>query len=304
MVMVIALLLAGVGGVGAALARRSLRDVIDVADDIEKHTGLPVYATVPHSTAQDELHPDRRGALAPVNGERTVSAQRNEDARLLVTAAPDDPAIEALRTLRNSLQFAIVGARNNIVAIGSPAPGAGKSFVIANLAVLLAETGRKMLIVDADLRRGCLHRLFGRNRSPGLTDVLAGSATLEAALLPTPVPGLHLLSTGTIPPNPSELLATSRFETILAEASKRCELMIVDTAPTLAVADSTLVAACAGVTLLILRAGQQSMREIDLTVERFAQNGTPVQGAVLNDARAVLGSYGRYGKRYEYGPRP
>jgi tyrosine-protein kinase Etk/Wzc len=283
-------LVAGFFGVGAAFARRALRDVVDVPDDIEKHTGLPVYVAVPHSPAQEALCRRKE----PVRDARRAS--------VLASVEPTDLAVEALRSLRTALQFALATARNNVVALGSPAPGAGKSFVVSNLAVLLADTGRKVLLIDADLRRGKLHSAFGLRRTPGLTDVLAGSVTLEAALKTTSAPGLHLLPTGAIPPNPSELLASRRFEAMLATVSQSFELVIVDTPPVLAVTDATLVAGCAGVNLLVLRAGHQSMREINLALERFAQNGTTVQGAILNDARAVLGTYGRYGRRYDYEP--
>ncbi len=289
LVLVVALLV-GLGlGVGVALARNAFTEGSDDPDEIEARTGLPVFVMVPHSEV--ELQLDREARQIP-GSFRAALAQ----------AAPDDLAIEGLRSLRTALQFALVEARNNIIALGAPAPAVGKSFVSVNLAHLLAAAGRRVVLVDGDLRRGRLHRYFSLERAPGLSDVVSGAVTLEQALRRTSVERLDVLSTGRIPPNPAELLASHRFQYLLAELSKRYDLVLVDTPPVLAVTDPTLVARHAGVNLLVLRAGAHSVHEITLAVKQLGQGGVRVQGAILNQVDTNRGRYGRSGRyrRYEY----
>lgn len=275
-------------GVTGVFARKALAKGADDPEQIENQTGVPVYVMIPRSARQADLERD--------------SGVKRGPPPVLAEADPGDSAIENMRSLRTSLQFALVESRNNIVAIGGPSPGVGKSFVAVNLAYVLAAAGRRVLLVDSDLRRGRLHRYFGLARHPGVSDVISGAVTLDQAIRDTTAKGLDLLSTGRIPPNPSELLATQRFQQLLAEASRNYDLVVLDTPPVLAVTDASLVGRLAGVNLLVLRSGQHPIREISLAVKRLAQSGITVQGAVLNDvqtARGKLGKYGRYA-RYEY----
>lgn len=283
-------LLLGLGlGVAAALVRSAFEVGAEDPDEIEARTGLPVFVMVPHSDAEVRL--DRssgraKGAFRPA----------------LAEAEPTDLAIEGLRSLRTALQFALVEARNNVISLGAPAPGVGKSFVSVNLAHLLASAGKRVLLVDGDLRRGRLHRYFSLERAPGLSDVLSGAVTLDAALRRTTIDHLHVLSTGHIPPNPAELLASHRFQQLLVALSQRYDLVLVDTPPVLAVTDPALVARHAGVNLLVLRAGAHSMHEIVHAVKQLNQAGVRLQGAILNEVESGRSRYagtGRY-TRYEY----
>jgi tyrosine-protein kinase Etk/Wzc len=241
--------------------------------------------TVPHSDAQAEL-----------------SRKRGRGGAILSHSDPGDVAIETMRSLRTSLQFALVEAQNNVVAMAGPAPGVGKSFLAQNLAHVLAMAGRKVLLIDCDLRRGHLHRHFGLERKPGLSDLVSGEATLEQAVHQIDGSSLFLLPTGRIPPNPAELLSSQRFEALLRDLSSRFELVVVDTPPILAVSDAMLVSRLAGVNLMVFRAGMHTAREIALSVKQFALNGVRLHGSILNDVRATRG--GRYGTdgymRYEY----
>ena len=282
--------LLGLGlGVVVVLTRRAMDQRAEDAEEIETATGLSVYVSVPHSEAEARLP-------------RGTSRSRGTPLPFLAAEDPGDPAVETMRSLRTSLQFALLEAPNNVVTLTGPAPGVGKSFVSVNLAYVLASTERRVLLVDGDLRRGRIHRYFGIERKPGLSDVVSGSARLEDCLHATHGGQLFVLPTGRIPPNPAELLASQRFETVLNELSRLFDLVIVDTPPLLAVTDSLLVARHAGVNLLVLRARQHTMREISLSAKQFAQNGTRLHGAVLNDVRASRGHYGRHGRylRYEY----
>lgn len=273
-------LLLGIGaGVGAALMRKGLDDGVADPDEVEAGTGLPVFAAIPRSSIQRALERrGRRGALEPLS-----------------LAAPGDRAVEDLRTLRTSVQFALAGAANNVVTISGPAPRVGKSFVSVNLAHLLAAAGRRVVLVDADLRRGQLQRHFGVERAPGLAEVLLGTATLAAAVRTTDASRLSFLPTGGLPPDPAELAAGTRMHEVLDELSKRYDVVIVDTPPILSVTDSALIARHAGVNLLVLRAREHTVREIAFTLNRLAQNGVTIRGAILNDLRPSRGRYGRYG---------
>jgi tyrosine-protein kinase Etk/Wzc len=288
MVLSLALLL-GLGlGVGVALVRKAFSEGAVDPDEIEARTGLPVFVMVPHSDLEVRMDREAR---------RVAGAFRNA----LAEAAPEDLAIEGLRSLRTALQFALVEARNNVIALGAPAPAVGKSFVSVNLAHLLAAAGRKVLLVDGDLRRGRLHRYFSLERGPGLSEAVSGSVPLEQVLRRTGVERLDVLTTGRIPPNPAELLASHRFQHLLAAASQRYDLVIVDTPPVLAVTDPALVARHAGVNLLVLRAGAHSVQEIALAVKHLGQAGVRVQGAILNEVQSMGGRYGRARyHRYEY----
>lgn len=277
---VLGLLLGLAGGIAAALARKGLEQGVEDPDEIEAATGLAVLGAVPRSRAQRTL--ERR-------------AGRRRPLEPLSRAVPGDVAVEELRNLRTSLQFAMKRAGHNVVTLASPAPRAGKSFVCVNLANLFAAAGRRVVLVDADLRRGQLQRHFGGEREPGLSEVLLGNATLDAAVRATDIPRLSFLATGALPPDPAELSASPRMQEVLADLSRRFDVVLVDTPPVLSVTDSALVGRHAGVNVLVLRAGEQTVREIAFTLRRLSRNGVATSGAILNDVRPSRGRYGRYG---------
>jgi tyrosine-protein kinase Etk/Wzc len=252
---------------------------------VEAATGLPVLGTVPHTSTESSLARSLRRRLT---GERAAA---------LCAVHPGDSAVEDLRTLRTNLGAALRASRNHVVAIGGPAPGVGKSFVCVNLALLLASPRRKVLLVDADLRRGRLHREFGLERTPGVAEVVLGGLSLDQVLRPTGTEGLDLLAAGELPEDPTAVLENPRFQELLADAGKRYDVVVVDTPAILAVTDPALVARHAGLNLLVLRAGEHPIEEIALSVKRLSQNGAQVGGAILNDVRP--GRHGRY-HRYEY----
>ncbi len=279
------LLLGLAAGVGLAFARRGLTRGVDDPDQVEQRLGVPVYAVIPHSATQVHVSRDIRRRLAHAP---------------LAVESPTDLAVESLRSLRTSLQFALVEARNNVITIGSPSPGVGKSFVAVNLAHVLAETGRRVLLVDADMRRGRLHPYFGMEREPGLSDVLTGLVSIDVALRRTNVENVHFLATGAVPPNPSEMLASQRFQALLDDVASRYDVVVADTPPILAVTDGALVGRLAGVNLLILRIARHPLREIALAAKRLAQNGVVLKGTVFNDVPARSASRGGSHYQYEY----
>jgi tyrosine-protein kinase Etk/Wzc len=261
-------------GAGLAIARRALRDEVEDPQLIEGALGLPIYASVPHSEEEARLARRARhvrSALAP--------------------AAPDDVATENLRTLRTALGF-LLKARGNVVALSSPSPAAGKSFVAVNLAHLFAAAGRHVLLVDADLRRGSLQQFFSGTAHAGLADVVSGRTLAAEAIQKTGTGNLDFLAAGHLPEHPAELLASPRLQEVLQAAAARYDVVVVDAPPILAVTDPVLVARCADVNLLVLRAGGHPLGEIALSLERFAQSGVTVHGAIVNDARPDRGYRG------------
>jgi tyrosine-protein kinase Etk/Wzc len=286
-VLVLGLALVGglLAGIGLAYLKKAIDQGLKDPDEIEAKTGLPIYASVPHSEHEDRLARERTGA-GPF--------------QVLAVSDPTDLAIESLRSLRTSLQFALVEARNNIVTVGGPSPGVGKTFLSVNLAHVLAQAGKRVLLVDADLRKGKLHRFFGGHRGPGLSEIVAGQAPVEGVVRKTEAQGVAVITTGRLPPNPSELLGSKGFKSFLDQVSGAYDFVVIDAPPVLAVTDAAIVAAHAGVNLLVLRAGRHPPREIAAALKALGHAGAHVNGAVVNDVRASVGRYGRYAQNYHY----
>jgi tyrosine-protein kinase Etk/Wzc len=205
-----------------------------------------------------------------------------EDARVLASRYPHDPAVEALRAVRTELYRDLVNAPNNIVMLTGPIPSAGKSFVAANLAVLLAEIGLRVLLIDGDMRRGHIASFFKQSNPGGLSEVLKGEVELGDAIRYVGVPGLSFMSCGGYPENPSELLMMPRFRDMMARMSDQFDLVLLDTPPFLVVTDAAIVASDAGSTVLVLRSGIQTESEIEDTVKKIQRAGGRLVGSVFN----------------------
>ncbi|MEI8654094.1 polysaccharide biosynthesis tyrosine autokinase [Pseudoalteromonas sp. Hal273] len=292
LIVVMATMLGGMLAVAIVLIQKAMHKGLEDPAEIEA-LGLPVYASVPHSDYQDKL-----SGFA----ERARKNKTNKPKSILALDNPADLAIEALRSLRTSLHFAMMEAKNNIIAISGPSPSVGKSFISVNLASVLAQSGKKVLIIDADMRKGYLQTQFGLKWDDGLSDYLSGRLNLEQVTKPTKVEGLSVITRGQIPPNPSELLMHSNFSKLVEEVSAAYDIIIIDTPPILAVTDAAIVSAHSGTTLLVTRFGQNHVREIELTRNRFEQNGTDVKGVVFNGVvKKASNAYGYYGYyNYEY----
>jgi len=284
-ILAIALLLGILASLVIIWVLRSLRVVVEDPEVIESQLGLPVYATVPHSKIEVDLH---RRAQAGGSGE------------LLAVAHPQEDAVESLRGLRTTLHFALLDAQRNSLLITGSSPGLGKSFISKNLGAVLAQVDKRVVIVDADLRRGHLHKEFGIERAVGISEYVAGQAALDDVLKSTAVAGLTVVTTGQIPPNPSELLMHPRFEVLLDELAAKFDTVIIDAPPVLAVSDAAIIGRHVGATLMIARAGKHPIRELEQAVKRLNQSGVQVKGFVFNDLNVSRQSY-RYGyKGYVY----
>ncbi|TMP31457.1 tyrosine-protein kinase [Pseudoalteromonas rubra] len=291
LIVVMATMLGGMLAVVIVLIQKAIHKGIEDPSEIEA-LGLPVYASVPYSEYQVKLT-----GFAKARKGKTAKAKS-----ILAVDNPADLSIEALRSLRTSLHFAMMEAKNNVIAISGPSPGVGKSFISVNLATVLAQSDKKVLIIDADMRKGYLQTQFGMQWDNGLSDYLSGRINLEQATKTSQVQGLDVMTRGQIPPNPSELLMHENFSKLVEEVSAKYDLVIIDTPPILAVTDPAIVSAHAGSTLLVTRFGQNHVKELELTRNRFEQNGIDVKGVVFNGVvKRSSNAYGYYGYyNYEY----
>ena len=289
-IIVIATLLGGMLSVAFVLVKAAFHRGVESPDQIE-HIGLPVYAAVPKSDLQIELTNRYKSKKMKTQGAQALLAESN----------PADLSVEALRGLRTSLHFAMLEAKNNVLMISGPAPGIGKSFISTNFAAVAAKTGQKVLIIDADMRKGYLQQSFGVKWENGLSDVLSNKQEFAQSVKATPVENLDILTRGQVPPNPSELLMHPRFAELMEWASKEYDLVIVDTPPVLAVTDPSIVGAFAGTTLMVARYGQNTLKEIDVARNRFEQSGIEVKGVIFNAIEKKASSsygYGYYNYAY------
>ncbi|WP_310634325.1 MULTISPECIES: polysaccharide biosynthesis tyrosine autokinase [unclassified Paraburkholderia] len=268
-------------GTGFVLMRRNMFKGIVDPDVIERTFQLPVYGLVPLSAEQAAL--EKR---APVRGGTRLR-------EVLASAAPKDLTVESLRSLRTSLQFSVMDARNRVVVLTGSVPGVGKSFMTANLAVLLAHSGKRVLMIDGDMRRGALERYLGGPQDNGFSELLSGQISLDEAIRATEVDNLHFISCGRRPPNPSELLMSPRLNQYLEGLAKRYDILLVDTPPVLAVTDAAIISGHAGSIFLVLRSGMHTEGEIADTLKRLRTAGVHVTGGVFNGVPArARGSYG------------
>jgi tyrosine-protein kinase Etk/Wzc len=221
---------------------------------------------------------------------------------ILAVDAPEDAAIESLRNLRTALHFGMMDVKNNCIMIAGPSPTVGKSFVSVNLAAVLTSNDKKVLLIDADMRRGHLHQYLGLKREKGLSEFISGDIPIGDALHQTTIRNLTLIPTGTMPPNPAELLLHQRFANCLSVLAPRYDHIIIDSPPILAVTDATIIGQMAGGTLMILKAGEHPMREIEQAVKRLKQAGVNVRGLLFNDVNVQSQRYGagKYSYQYSY----
>lgn len=292
-ILFLSLVLGGLVSCGYVLARTYLHRGIESPEQLEA-LGINVYASVPLSEWQRKQDIELQSKMG--------GKKRNADANsLLAFGNPADLAVEAIRSLRTSLHFAMMEAKNNVLMISGASPGIGKTFISANLAAVVAQTGQRVLLIDSDMRKGYAHELLGADGKRGLSDVLSGKMAINEAIQNTDNNVFDFISRGQIPPNPSELLMHRRFEEALAWASEHYDLVLVDTPPILAVTDAAIIGKLAGTSLLVARFELNSPKEVEVSVRRFEQNGIDIKGVILNAVVRKASNYYSYGyDYYEY----
>ncbi|HDU4593137.1 TPA: polysaccharide biosynthesis tyrosine autokinase [Klebsiella pneumoniae] len=284
--LVIGIVFGGILSVTIVLIRVFLRRGIESPEQLEE-AGINVYASVPIS---DTLL--NKGSQ--IKGQRK-NKNDNSEKRLLAIDNPADVAIESIRGLRTSLYFAMMEARNNILMISGASPNAGKTFVSSNLAAIISQSGKRVLFIDADLRKGYTHKLFGTDNNHGLSDWLSARDPMDKIIKHLPTIGIDFISRGTVPPNPAELLMHSRLKEVLSWASSNYDLVIVDTQPILAVTDAAIISKYVGTSLIVARFEQNTVKEMEVCIKRFEQAGATIKGCILNGVVRKASSYYNYG---------
>ncbi|CAI1955100.1 tyrosine-protein kinase Wzc [Serratia fonticola] len=276
--------------VGFVLIKMFLFRGIESPEQLEEF-GINVYASIPLSEWQQEQ--DRVFKFK----NKKSNARSNQ---LLTIGNPADLAIESIRSLRTSLHFAMLEAKNNILMISGSSPSIGKTFVSTNLAAVIAKAGERVLLVDSDMRKGYAHVQLDTEGTNGLSDLLSGMISFEQAVKQTNVSNLDFIPRGQIPPNPSELLMGDRFTKFLSWASENYDLVLIDTPPVLAVTDAAIIGQQAGTSLIVARVAVNSVNEVLACIKRFDQNGINIKGVILNAMLKRAASYYTYGN-YNYG---
>ncbi|HCQ7021473.1 TPA: polysaccharide biosynthesis tyrosine autokinase [Klebsiella pneumoniae] len=271
---------------GVVFLRTFLRRGIESPEQLED-LGITVYASIPVA----EVLSNR--AKQPSK----IRFKKEEDANYtyLATSHPTDLAIEAIRGLRTSLHFAMMEARNNILMISGASPNAGKTFVSSNLGGVIAQTGKKILFIDADLRKGYTHKIFNESNENGLSEYLSGKIKLEDTIKHLGSEGFDFISRGMAPPNPAELLMHRRFGELIKWVSQAYDMVIIDTPAILAVTDAAIIGNYVGTTLLVARFEQNTTKELEVSVKRFEQSGVAIKGCILNGVVKKASSYYGYG---------
>ena len=225
---------------------------------------------------------------------RKKTQSSNKQRHLITKLNPRSPISEQYRTIRTNLQFASIDEPLQSILITSPGPAAGKSLTAANIAVVYAQQEKKTLLIDADMRKPTVHYTFRVDNLRGLSNVLVGDTPLESAVEQSDVENLDVLTCGPIPPNPAELLASTRMEEVLNQAKQLYDFIIFDTPPLLAVADAKILSNIVDGCLLVVRSGVTKMEEVERTVDLLDDGHAKVLGAILNDKEKTESTYYYY----------
>lgn len=277
LILVLAAILGFIVGCAYVIAREFFNNKIKGTEDIDA-LGINVYATIPFSSYEKKLIAE---------GNKNPLALEN----------PADTAVEAIRSLRTSVYFSVMNQGNNLVMVTSASPGVGKSFVTSNMAVVLANAGKKVLLIDTDLRKGRIHKAFGLSNKLGLSDYLSQSDTSQPNIHNSVIENLDVICRGKNVTHSSELLMSERFKRLLDTVKGQYDIVVIDTAPILAITDSAIIGKYVGTSLLIAYYGVNTVKDIELSLKRFKQNDIEITGVILNGIDAKSDDYNYV---YEY----
>ncbi|MET3514919.1 tyrosine-protein kinase Etk/Wzc [Pseudacidovorax sp. 1753] len=284
LVVALAAVLGLLAGVAVAFVRSMFFSGIRNPQEIESHTGMSVMSVIPYTQEQGVLE------VRMESGQKGV--------HVLTVTNPESTTVESVRSLRIALQFAMLEGANNRVLITGPTPGIGKSFVSANFAAIMAAAGKRVLLLDADMRKGYINKQFGLAREGGLSELLVGEVTTEQAIHREVVPNLDVLTSGRYPPNPADMLMSDTFARLLDTLSAQYDLVVMDAPPVLVAADAAAAGTHSAVVLLVARADQTQMGELVESVKRLRQGNVTPTGVVFNAMDMTRRHYGSYGYRY------
>ncbi|EPC0960218.1 polysaccharide biosynthesis tyrosine autokinase [Escherichia coli] len=285
LIVLIGIVFGGIVSIGLVLLRVFLRKGIESPEQLEE-VGCNVYASIPVAEAYTKI----------TEQSKKWSRKENKiNQGFLAVDNPADLAIEAIRGLRTSLHFAMMESRNNVLMISGASQNAGKTFVSSNLSAVIAQTGKKVIFIDTDMRKGYTHKLFNVSNDNGLSDILSGKISIEKSIKKISSAGFDYISRGMAPPNPAELLMHKRFAELINWASENYDIVVLDTPPILAVTDPAVIGHYAGTTLLVARFELNTVKEIEVSIKRFENTGIQVKGCILNGVVKKASSYYGYG---------
>ncbi|EMC1417264.1 polysaccharide biosynthesis tyrosine autokinase [Escherichia coli] len=292
LIVLIGIVFGGIVSIGLVLLRVFLRKGIESPEQLEE-VGCNVYASIPVAEAYTKI----------TEQSKKWSRKENKiNQGFLAVDNPADLAIEAIRGLRTSLHFAMMESRNNVLMISGASQNAGKTFVSSNLSAVIAQTGKKVIFIDTDMRKGYTHKLFNVSNDNGLSDILSGKISIEKSIKKISSAGFDYISRGMAPPNPAELLMHKRFAELINWASENYDIVVLDTPPILAVTDPAVIGHYAGTTLLVARFELNTVKEIEVSIKRFENTGIQVKGCILNGVVKKASSYygySHYGYSYK-----
>ena len=223
-----------------------------------------------------------------------------EGLNLITINNPKNPAAEAYRVIRTSVQFAQAGKELKTIAITSCTPNEGKSMTVANLAVVLTQAGKSVLLMDCDMRNPTVHKNFNLSNKVGLSSCISMGTAVDDAVQATAIEGLDALTAGVIPPNPSELLGSERMQSILQRAKEEYDYVLIDTPPVLPVTDSLVLGRMVDGLILVIDSGEVKVEMAREVKNQLVHSGANILGVVLNKVRSEHHGYG-YGYYYYYG---
>ncbi|MDO8939753.1 MAG: polysaccharide biosynthesis tyrosine autokinase [Methylicorpusculum sp.] len=283
------LAIAGLLGLTAGSALVFLRYSLQRHDNypalLEYQVGLPLYAAIPHSKKQHRLA-------------KLIGQGKDRQSGILVSQDPLDISVESLRSFRTNLEATLASSESKVIMVGSPAPGMGKSFVSSNLAALLASIKKRVLIIDADMRNGRLHETFSIKNQPGLSDLLAGKASLGDIIVSLPDVGVDFIPRGSMVMNPAELLVMGNLEETLDQLKSFYNHIVIDSPPILAATDAAIISKLADATFLVVKEGRYTAQELEVSFRRFQQVGVKPNGFIINDLKEGSSYYPYYGYAY------
>ncbi|MBA3341802.1 MAG: polysaccharide biosynthesis tyrosine autokinase [Gemmatimonadaceae bacterium] len=301
-------------GIVAAVAREMLDTKVRTKEDVQSVTGgMPILGAIPRIPDNGNARPSRKRARRGPT--EVVAAMGLPGNRLITQMSSRDVFAESYRALRTNITFTAADHPNQVLVITSALVGDGKSTSASNLAVTLAQQGVRTLLVDADLRKGVLHSTFALPREPGLTQLLIGECSIEAALQKVSLgdegQSLHVLTSGRLPPNPAELLGSERMRKLLEELRQQFDMIVFDTPPLTLVTDAAVLGTLSDSTVLVARAGVTDKRALHHAAEQLYHLRVQVSGTIVNDFNPKEAGYGYeygygyspgYGRGYAYGP--
>ncbi len=275
--------------VGVIFLIEALDDTLKTPEDVKKTLGLPVLGV--------------------------IAKYESDEGKPITNTTPRSPVAEAFRSLRTNIQFTVIDKPLRTILVTSTDPKEGKSTIVTNLGVVFAQLGKKVTMIDADLRKPSLHRKVGLQNRTGLTALFVRSVeTMELIMQKTEIPNLNVITSGELPPNPSEILGSKRMESIIEKLKETSDLIIIDTPPALAVTDSLVMVPFVDAVLLVIKPGFTKTKSALLIVEQFKRSNANLVGVVMNELDLGHSRYSykyyqyksdkNYGKYYSHEKKP